>query len=184
MCQELEPWCNEVLSLCSQQNAFTQSRLHTQGGHEYVHSFFAPEDTSLQTDSPRINRASVARMQSVSLPSDTSDVDSAMTGMLKLLPNVTQELLLNYCGGAAKQGWMYKEAENTATSVSNWARRWFILWPKESHPSFGRLLESLSSWLRSLFPPVSSHFIVVPVSISSFRLPSSSSTFSGSLSTK
>ena len=94
MCQELEPWCNEVLSLCSQQNAFTQSRLHTQGGHEYVHSFFAPEDTSLQTDSPRINRASVARMQSVSLPSDTSDVDSAMTGMLKLLPNVTQELLL------------------------------------------------------------------------------------------
>ena len=96
MCQELEPWCNEVLSLCSQQNAFTQSRLHTQGGHEYVHSFFAPEDTSLQTDSPRINRASVARMQSVSLPSDTSDVDSAMTGMLKLLPNVTQELLLNY----------------------------------------------------------------------------------------
>ena len=79
-------------------------------------------------------------MQSVSLPSDTSDVDSAVTGMLKLLPNVTQELLLNYCGGAAKQGWMYKEAENTATSVSNWARRWFILWPKESHPSFGRLL--------------------------------------------
>ena len=134
--EDLQAWSSQVISLCSPQNALTRSALHTGGGHDYVASFFAPEDASLQTDSPRINRASVARMEKVALPSDTTDVEAAMTGMLRLLPSVSQELLLNYCGGAAKQGWMFKEGEHHA----GWKRRWFILWPEESHPSFGRLL--------------------------------------------
>ena len=134
--EDLESWSNQIISICSPANAFTQTPLHTQGGHDYVASFFAPEDADLLTDSPRINRASTARISMVNLPSDATDVDAAMMGMLRLLPNVTQELLMNYAGGAAKQGWMYKEGEHHA----GWQRRWFILWPQESHPSFGRLL--------------------------------------------
>ncbi len=134
--EDLQVWSSQIISLCSPHNAQTRSPLHAGGGHDYVASFFAPEDADLQTDSPRINRASVARMEKVALPSDTTDVEAAMMGMLRLLPNVSQELLLNYCGGAAKQGWMFKEGEHHA----GWKRRWFILWPEESHPSFGRLL--------------------------------------------
>jgi serine/threonine protein kinase len=137
--EDLEIWSTHIISLCSPQNAMTRSPLHVGGGHDYVASFFAPEDADLQTDSPRlqsVNRASTARMSVVALPSDTADVEASMSGMLRLLPNVTQELLLNYCGGAAKQGWMFKEGEHHA----GWQRRWFILWPEEAHPSFGRLL--------------------------------------------
>lgn len=94
--------------------------------------FFAAE-TAVLLGSPR---HTLERMSKVALPSDNMDVDAAMTGVLRLLPNVSVELLLNYCGGAAKQGWMFKERQH----YRSWQKRWFILWPQEAHPSFGRLL--------------------------------------------
>jgi hypothetical protein len=41
-----------------------------------------------------------------------------------------------YAGGIAKEGWMYKEAQN----IGGWSRRWMVLWPQTPHPQMGQLL--------------------------------------------
>lgn len=121
---ELESWTVAVIGLNTggQANPFAATL-----------SDFLTADEEL---SPKPTQTMLARQRKVALPADTADVNGAMMGILQLLPAVTRELLQTYCGGAAKEGWVFKEGERHA----GWKRRWMVLWPAEPHPSFGRIL--------------------------------------------
>ena len=56
--------------------------------------------------------------------------------ILRLLSDITCELLQVYYDGTAKEGWIIKDSKRHA----GWKRLWMVLWPAEPHPSFGRIL--------------------------------------------